>query len=296
MITSVALACFALLWSGQEAESAADLELPTADNFLDSDPQEEEDEPGVLEEVGMTLWGLGKIFVLDMGYLVTAPLRPTKDGVFIFAGGVALLGVTMAVLDEPIRGFAQRNRHENLDQTLGIVRQATTKPQVLGLGLASVGLLLGDHHLERTGLEVMETEFVVGRLTSFGKRLFGRSRPYMERGSSSFKFWGGSEEGRRSLPSGGAANAWAIAVPIAEEYPGTVWPYLVYSVAVLSSVERIVQDAHWTSDVLASALLSIAVGKALVWLHRQDESPTLVPWLAGESGDRVWGLAFERSF
>jgi membrane-associated phospholipid phosphatase len=272
--------------------------LPTADQFLDQDqdPVPPAEEPGFFEDVGNTIWSLGKTFVLDMGYLVTAPLRPTKEGFFIFVGGVALIVTTMEVLDEPIRGFAQRNRHEDLDNVLGIIQTGMSKPVATGVGMTSIGLLAGDPHLQRTGLEVVETDFVTALITGVGKRVFGRSRPFTERGSTSFKFMGGTEEGRRSFPSGGAQSAFAIAVPIAEEYPGTVLPYVAYTLASLAAIQRIVDDAHWTSDVLTSALLNVAVGKALVWLHQQTVQPPLVPWLASVDGERVLGLALERRF
>src|SRR5262245_2286451 len=108
----------ALTFHSAQAEGPLHPELPTADQFLHQDPKRPEEEKGFFAEVGDTLWDLGKTFVFDMGYLATAPLRPTKEGFFTFVGGVALIGVTMGVLDDPIRGFAQRNRHENLDQTL----------------------------------------------------------------------------------------------------------------------------------------------------------------------------------
>jgi membrane-associated phospholipid phosphatase len=279
-----------------QAEGARSLELPTVEQFLDEVPQEASESKGFFEEVGDTIWDLGKTFVLDMGYLLTTPLRPTKEGFLTFVGGVALIGVTMAVLDEPIRGFAQRNRHEDLDKTLGILQDAMSRPAETGIGIAALGLLISDPHLARTGLEVVETDFATGILTSVGKRVFGRSRPGTERGAHSFKFFGGTEEGRRSFPSGAAQQAFSIAVPIAEEYPDTVWPYVIYPLASLASIQRVVADGHWTSDILASALLSVAVGKALVWLHRQDPTPPLVPWLAGDAGSRVMGVAVERRF
>lgn len=272
--------------------------LPTADQFLDQDqdPVPPAEEPGFFEDVGNTLWSLGKTFVLDMGYLVTAPLRTTKEGFFVFVGGVTLIVVTIEVLDDPIRGYAQRNRHDDLDNVLGIIQEGMSRPTATGLGMTAIGLLAGDPHLQRTGLEVVETEFVVGLLTNLGKHVFGRSRPYTGRGPTSFKFLGGTEEARRSLPSDGAQTAFSIAVPIAEEYPGAVWPYVAYGLASLAAIQRIVEDAHWTSDVLTSALLSVAVGKALVWLHRQAEHPPLIPWLVSADGDRVLGLSFERRF
>ena len=98
------------------------------------------------------------------------------------------------------------------------------------------------------------------------------------------------------MPSDSVTRAFAIAVPIAEEYPGTVWPYVAYGLAGFTAIQRIVADEHWLSDVLTSALLTIAVGKALVWLHRQVEHPPLIPWLAGENGEPVYGLAFEARF
>jgi len=288
-----------LLSAFLELQSVRDdpcVDLPTSRNFLDQDPSPPPAEKGFFEEMGNTIWSVGKTFVLDMGYLLATPLRPTRDGFLTFEGGVGVIAVTMAVLDEPIRGFAQRNRHENLNQTLGIIRDAMSRPVETGIGLAALGLLVEDPHLTRTGLEIVETDFVTGLLTSVGKRVFGRSRPNTGRGAHSFKFFGGTEEGRRSFPSGAAQEAFAIAVPVAEEYPETVWPYVVYGLASLASIQRVVADGHWTSDILTSALLSVAVGKALVWLHQQEVHPPLVPWLAEVDPHRALGVALQLGF
>jgi membrane-associated phospholipid phosphatase len=88
----------------------------------------------------------------------------------------------------------------------------------------------------------------------------------------------------------------SIAVVVAEEYPDTIWPYVSYGLASSVGAARVILDAHWISDVVASALLSLAVGKALVWLHAQDSCPPLVPWLATGDGDPVVGAACELRF
>ena len=68
---------------------------------------------------------------------------------------------------------------------------------------------------------------------------------------------------RFSFPSGHALNAFAIGSVIALGFP-VVAP-LVLPVAASVAASRVVLGLHWLSDVLAGALVGLAIGAA-VWL------------------------------
>lgn len=247
------------------------------------------------DDDGETLWSLGRHVAFDGAYLVTAPLRPTEAGVVDFLGGAGLVGVTM-IFDEKIRGLVQRHPESRMLDVAEEADRWGSKPFVPAFTLAAIGVVASDPRLTRTGLEAVESYLFLKTIVNSLKLTTGRARPYAERGSQSWDLFGGTHNDRRSFSSARTANVFSIAVIVAEEYSHTVWPYVVYTAAGLAGVARIQLDAHWASDVVTSALLSLAVGKALVWLHTQERFPTLVPWMATNDGDPVVGLQVSFGF
>ena len=68
---------------------------------------------------------------------------------------------------------------------------------------------------------------------------------------------------RFSFPSGHALNAFAIGSVIALSFPAAALPVLALAASVAAS--RVIFGLHWLSDVLAGALVGLAIGTA-VWL------------------------------
>lgn len=63
---------------------------------------------------------------------------------------------------------------------------------------------------------------------------------------------------RFSFPSGHTMTAFAIALVVSYFYPGLQWP--LYFLAVSIGISRIVLGMHFLSDVLAGAVLGLALG------------------------------------
>lgn len=99
-----------------------------------------------------------------------------------------------------------------------------------------------------------------GILVQVIKHLVGRARPRLtlppwEHIGPSF------DSDLHSFPSGHAATSFALAAVLANRFPRQAW--IFYTLAVLVGVGRVVGGSHYPSDVLAGAVLGLAVGWAL---------------------------------
>jgi membrane-associated phospholipid phosphatase len=65
----------------------------------------------------------------------------------------------------------------------------------------------------------------------------------------------------------------------------------MYGLATGVGVSRIYQNQHWLSDVVASAVIGVAVGKAVVAMNRQrrESKLSVVPLTA----PGTWGAALQ---
>lgn len=92
------------------------------------------------------------------------------------------------------------------------------------------------------------------------KHLIGRARPRLTDNSI---FIGPSlRSGYDSFPSGHTTLAFCLACVLSQYFPRYRVPFYLF--AVLASLERIEDLAHFPSDVLAGAILGLVVGKLLL--------------------------------
>jgi membrane-associated phospholipid phosphatase len=135
------------------------------------------------------------------------------------------------------------------------------------LGVCSTFYLLGhwrDNERSRTtGLlgmrAVLDAEIIVEGL----KRVSQRPRPTTNNGitlnhNADGEFFAGGN----SFPSGHAAESWALAVVISNQYQDHRWvPPVAYGLAGLVSVARVTGRRHFPSDVFVGAALGYLIGR-----------------------------------
>lgn len=114
-------------------------------------------------------------------------------------------------------------------------------------------------------LSWMMTEFIL-------KPIVSRSRPGLELGAIIV----GQGNSGFSFPSGHATTAFAMATVLAAYEPRFGWIFV--SVAILISWSRVYLGVHYSSDVIAGALLGWAIGKmALFFTKYRQTTKTRAP-------------------
>jgi membrane-associated phospholipid phosphatase len=186
------------------------------------------------------------------------------------AAGVVALLVLVALADEPIRHEVQAHRKPSWDrwekriQPLGKSRNLA----LAGILTWGAGSLLRDQETTATGKDLLRALLLAEGLQLAGKAALGREPPGAE--ADPYHLW----SGRGSFPSGHAARAFAVAAVLAERH-GRPAAAIAYPLAVLVGLARVERDVHWTSDVVAGALLGHAVGRFVT--SRSGYLPPMLP-------------------
>lgn len=188
--------------------------------------------------------------------------------------GIAIVAVTMIVIDAPAAIAAQRTPvwlSEIFDHITELGKSIWFLVPI-ALALAAIALLASPA-LPRMSQRVLAALAVrlgflflaiglPGLVFTVGKRLIGRARPFVEGSADPFIYHplGWSVE-YASLPSGHAVDSFAAAMAI-----GVLWPRmrpLMWTYAVVIAASRVVLTAHFPSDVLVGAIVGV-VGALLV--------------------------------
>ncbi|MBK9579675.1 MAG: phosphatase PAP2 family protein [Fibrobacterota bacterium] len=134
----------------------------------------------------------------------------------------------------------------------------------------------------RNGLEAWSmTELIV----QIGKYGVQRHRPRYSK--SPYVFDGpGIDQDNVSFPSGHSASAWGLLPAYALEYSDHPWlAGGLYAVALSTSLSRVHDNWHWSSDVAFSAGLGLVCNRVVrSWNQRRDSSWTMVPSWNGSPG------------
>ena len=211
----------------------------------------------------------------------------------VVAVGTIGLAAALMPLDEPIAHFATSHHSE-------ASRQWAAGGKFFGSGYAlpiPAGLFLlgkfdGAPRLARASEDGMEAWAITQLIVQSSKYGFHRHRPSSS--SSSFVFDGPSfsnNDAHLSFPSGHSASAWGWLPAYAMEYSDHPWlAAAIYAVALSTSLSRVHDNQHWSSDVAVSAGVGLVANRVVrAWNLRRESSVTLVPDLDDRVGIRlVW--------
>ena len=231
-----------------------------------------------------------KLILRDTWYVLSSPVRWDAHDWLIVS--VAALGVgAAAFLDKPVQTQTQRNQNNSTNNLADDIRCFGGTCSLVALGLFYVGgALLHDEETKAVTIDGAAASLVAsGVLVPTLKWAVGRSRPNANQGTHHFTPFSDSDA---SFPSAETTQAFAVASVIAAHYDALWVKVSSYGIASLVGMARIYENAHWTSDVLAGALIGTAVGTAIVHFNEKRRkankketgifiTPLLAPGTAG---------------
>jgi membrane-associated phospholipid phosphatase len=197
------------------------------------------------------------------------------------------------LLDRNLNNFFQENRNKSTDQLAKWVEpfgHRYAKPVISGIFLA--GVVFKDQKLRETAVLSLESLWLTQAITIMMKFGIGRIRPA---GGEPFKFEPFKfpyPDNSLSFPSGHASTAFSVASVIASQYDKTWVKFLSYGLAGLVAWSRLNDNAHWTSDVLFSAVLGTAIGKKIVKINQQRKAKKISLFPSFKKGEKVLKLTY----
>jgi membrane-associated phospholipid phosphatase len=133
------------------------------------------------------------------------------------------------------------------------------------------GLILQDKWVRETAVLMGSTLLLTSVITTAGKAVIGRARPYTDFGNHKFKPFDGRED-FVSFPSGHTTVAFAVSAVLAARIKNPWASVGLYGVATAAAVSRMYTRDHWFSDVVFTAAYTAAVSQAVVeWFEKENE-------------------------
>lgn len=223
----------------------------------------------VIEEdsTTQTIWQMAKhdtkYTLKSVGHAFTRPLHwKGKDfaklGVLI--GGTALL--TFA--DEPIQDFTQRQAG-NFPKVVRDFGWYFGSPQnyfMANAGLYGFGLFTKNEKIRKTSVLIISSSITSGLIQTITKNAIGRARPSREVGNLEFSSFA-NESSFRSFPSGHTVLSITMAHSIAKQFKNPWVKAGIYTIGAIPPISRLIDDAHWFTDIAFSTVLSIIVVDAI---------------------------------
>ncbi len=146
----------------------------------------------------------------------------------------------------------------------------------IGCGLYLTGIALSQPWFRETGREALTSIIITGVLTSGMKVIFGRFRPYNNKGDD-FNFLSFNNKSW-SFPSGHTATAFALSSVLSSQTNNTFAAAFFYGIATLTAAQRVYSNNHWLSDVIVGAALGTFVGYTISKSSKNEKNICRYQW------------------
>jgi membrane-associated phospholipid phosphatase len=210
-------------------------------------------------------------FLNETGDFVKQPVK--WDGIDYLKIGCVGLGTGLIMFaDQPIRTLVLKDRSYYYSFPIESARTygELYSPFVFFGGFAAYSLITGDMTSRKIAYEIGQACLYAGGLTFLLKTAIGRARPYMEKGTGTYRpFYSLLNQDYHSLPGGHSTTAFTISTILSRNVEPVWLKVLLYAPAVMTMVSRVYQDKHWTSDNFAGAALGYFVATWVVDKHEK---------------------------
>ncbi len=197
------------------------------------------------------------------GDVLTSPLHFDSKDWINFSASTAVIGGSF-FLDNTVRSAALRNHNNTNDKIFDFDNNYVTIFYGLATaGIYGYGLFAGNDKVRNVAVQLGESVIYAGVFNLVAKSLFGRSRPYTERGHTDFHPLSVSDD-KVSFPSGHTTVAFAFSTVMAHAVDNIFWKTGWYGFAGMVAASRIYHDKHWVSDVLFGGAIGYFVGRFVV--------------------------------
>lgn len=199
-----------------------------------------------------------------------AQLQPADDRFWALAA-ITLVGT--AVADQRLADALRGPGPPLLRSTVDVVEPlGRAQAGLLGLGVSYVAARFArEPTWARATLRVAAGYVAADAVTAVLKPAVDRARPQAGLGPYELHDHRAGEH-RHSFPSGHATHAFALAAGIAAEAHRPWVTTVAYGTATLVAWSRVHDEAHWTSDVVAGALVGASASLTTgAWLDRRAQ-------------------------
>ena len=210
----------------------------------------------------------------DFGYILRSPVRADR-GEWAVVGLTGLGFAALLPADRPVDRWVVK--HPNalvlrvtapFREESGPLDRLVTAKQLVPISAALVlaGAITDRRGLREAGLGCIAGWGVSNVLRYATYAVISRDRPSAADGNSLAFAVPGGEWDQHSFPAGHATNAFACTSFWNTRFDLSVGEPVLYAVATLSSLARIADRRHWTSDTFVGVVVGFAIGQTVA--HR----------------------------
>ena len=222
-------------------------------------------------------------YLTDTAYILTSPVNWDKRDL-ITASLVVGAAAGLYASDKEIQTWVQDHKGETTDNMSRIFRpfgQGQYSLPALGL-FYLYGQATKDGKAKKTALLGLESFLISGAFAQALKYTTHRCRPS---DCDQYDRWNGPSFSNSNLSfvSGEATSVFSISTVIASEYGDKAWvPPVAYGIATLTTLARLNDNGHWSSDVFLGAALGYFTAKTIIRLHKKKSDFVVVPMTDGQ--------------
>ena len=218
----------------------------------------------------------------NLGYQAGFPLR-MKGKDFITLGGTVIITLTLFNYDQKIDDYFKPLKDNNpfiKSVSPHFTELGDYYGYILLAGYGSYSIAFHNYKAFRTSLLASQAAITAGLWVRTIKLLTGRMRPgalYNDPVYQSDHWFGpfaqfnkkyNSDRGVAAFdafPSGHTAAIFAMATVFSEQYKeNKAVPVVLYSIAGIVGVTRLIEHEHWASDLISGAVIGYLCGKQIV--------------------------------